>query len=462
MNGSSRPFVRKNNRREFLKTTGTIAATGAILSMKIPHVYAAENNTIQLALVGCGGRGTGAAINALTVDNGPIKLVAMADVNEKKMTASVNGLKKFEEKSPGKVDVPAERRFIDFEGYKKAMDCLKPGDVVLLTSPVAFRWPHFTYAIQKGLNVFMEKPITVDGPSSRKMLALGKESVAKNLKVGVGLMCRHCAVRGELWKKIQNGDLGELLLLRANRMVGEGSHAFIKPKPKGENELLWQLKNFHAFLWSSGGIFSDYMIHNIDESCWMKNAWPVSALGLGGKNNRDGLIGQNFDNYAIDYTFADGTKLLCEGRYIPNCTNDFASYAHGTKGMAVISTSSHIPAKSRIYSSQNEDSSKLIWSYPGKEPNPYDLEWEHLIDAIRTDKPYNEVERGVQASLVTAMGRMSAHTGQKITIDEMLNSEIEYGPNVDKLTMDGPAPILADKNGMYPSPIPGVKSTREF
>jgi hypothetical protein len=204
------------------------------------------------------------------------------------------------------------------------------------------------------------------------------------------------------------------------------------------------------------------MIHNIDECCWMKDAWPVSALGLGGRTNRGEHVDQNFDNYTIDYTFADGTKMICEGRYLPGCTNDFASYAHGTKGMAVISTSGHAPAKSRIYSSQNEDVSKLVWKGPAKERNPYDLEWEHLIDAIRNDKPYNEVERGVQASVVTSMGRMSAHTGQKITFDEMLNCEHEFARNIDKFTMDGPAPVLADSDGKYPIPLPGIKSTREY
>ena len=184
-----------NSRRSFIKETGMIAAAASLATASAPRVHAAENNTIQVALVGCGGRGTGAATNALRVDNGPIKLVAMADVFPNKLSSSLAQLTK---DSNEKLDVPEDRRFIGFDGYKKAMDLLKPGDVVILATPPAFRWVHFTYAIEKGLNVFMEKPVTVDGPGSRKMLELAQKSVEKNMKVGVGLMCRHCVARQEL------------------------------------------------------------------------------------------------------------------------------------------------------------------------------------------------------------------------------------------------------------------------
>ena len=174
------------SRRELLKTSGKIAAASALAGMVIPkNVHAAENNTIKVALIGCGGRGTGAAQNALSTQNGPIKLVAMADVFDNKLKSSHESIKNA---FGDKVDVPEDRRFIGFDGYKKAMDCLNPGDIVILTTPPAFRWVQFTYAIQKDLNVFMEKPTTVDGPTTRKMLALADESVKKNLKVGVGLM----------------------------------------------------------------------------------------------------------------------------------------------------------------------------------------------------------------------------------------------------------------------------------
>lgn len=447
-------------RRDFLKSTGTFAAATTLAGMTIPFVHAAENNTIQVALVGCGGRGTGAASNALSVKNGPTKLVAMADVFDYRLKSSYEGLSG-EHKE--KVEVPEDRRFIGFDGYKHAMDALKPGDVVILATPPAFRWVHFTYAIEKGLNVFMEKPVTVDGPTSRRMLELGAKSVLKNLKVGVGLMCRHCHIRQDLFQRIQDGQIGDIVALRCYRMHGPVGSAFSNRKPDNMNsELLWQISRFHSFLWASGGCFSDFYIHNIDESCWMKNAWPVEAQASGGRSNRGEAVDQNFDNYNVEYTFADGSKLFHYGRTMGGCHDQFASYAHGSKGLAVISSESHTPAKSRIYRGQKMDNANLLWRAPKDEPDPYQLEWEDLIDAIRNDKPYNEVKRGVEASLVASMGRMAAHTGQIITWDEIMNSPHEFAPGLDQLNMDSPAPIVAGPDGRYPVPMPGINKHREY
>ncbi len=447
------------SRRDFLKATGTVAAASTLAAMTIPHVHAAEDNTVNVALVGCGGRGNGAAANALSVQNGPIKLIAMADVFENRLNVSHQSLKA---QFANQVEVADDHKFIGFDGYKQAMDLLKPGDVVILTTPPAFRWVHFTYAIQKGINVFMEKPVTVDGPTSRKMFALGQEAEKQNLKVGVGLMCRHCDARRELFDRIKNGEIGDVTLLQAYRMAGPTGSAAVGPKSEEMSELLYQIKNFHGFLWASGGAVSDFLIHNIDESCWMKDAWPVEAKASGGRHYRGDHVDQNFDNYSIEYTFADGTKMMVNGRTIPGCHQEFASYAHGSKGSAIISTASHTPAKCRIYKTHKFEKDDLVWAYPPPEANPYQLEWNHLIEAIRQDKPYNEVERGVQASLVTSMGRFAAHTGQRVTYDEFLNGEHEFAPDVDKLTLDGPAPLLADASGKYPVPLPGVNTYREY
>lgn len=194
----------------------------------------------------------------------------------------------------------------------------------------------------------------------------------------------------------------------------------------------------------------------------MKDAWPVEAKAIGGRHYRGDYIDQNFDVYGVEYTFADGAKLHLEGRYMEGCYNEFASYAHGTKGVAVISTASHTPANPRIYKGHSFDKNDLLWKYEGQEPNPYQLEWDHLIQAIREDKPYNEVKRGTEASLVTAMGRIAAHTGRVITWDDALNHEHELGVDVDKLTVDSPAPIQADAKGKYPVPLPGLNGMREF
>jgi hypothetical protein len=172
------------------------------------------------------------------------------------------------------------------------------------------------------------------------MFELGKLSVERNLKVGVGLMCRHCIVRGELLDRIRNGEIGDLLMLRAYRMAGPtGSAAATKQPEDMKSELLYQLSRFHGFLWASGGAVSDFLIHNIDECCWMKEDWPVNAVASGGRHYRNDCVDQNFDSYSIEYTFADGTKMFVNGRTIPGCHNEFASYAHGTKGSAVISAS---------------------------------------------------------------------------------------------------------------------------
>ncbi|MCA9093810.1 MAG: twin-arginine translocation signal domain-containing protein [Planctomycetaceae bacterium] len=447
------------SRRDLLKGTGMAVSATALAGSLAPHLYAAEDNTIRVALIGCGGRGTGAASQSLSTTSGPIKLVAMADVFPEKLSDSHARL---QEAFKDQVDVPPDRRHVGFDAYKLAMDALRPGDVAIMATPPAFRWVHFTYAIEKGLNCFMEKPVTVDGPSSRRMFALGEESVKKNLKVGIGLMCRHCAARGELFDRIQGGEIGDITLLRAYRNAGPTGHAFTLPKPEEENELMYQIKRFHAFLWASGGAYSDFLIHNIDECCWMKDAWPVEAKAIGGRHYRGEFIDQNFDAYGVEYTFADGAKLHLEGRYMEGCHNEFASYAHGTKGCAVISTASHTPAKPRTYKGQAFRKEDLIWAWEGEEPNPYQLEWDHLIEAIRNDKPYNEVKRGVEASLVTVMGRIASHTGKVVTYDDALNHEHELGPDIDKLVLNGPAPIQAGPDGKYPIPLPGLNGNREF
>ena len=449
------------SRRSFLKNSTVAAAASTFLTGAAPGLFVSQDSTIQIALVGCGGRGTGATSNALSVENGPIKLVAMADVFAKNLEYKHKELAgAYQEK--GKMDVPAERQFVGFDAYQKAMDCLRPGDVVILATPPAFRWVHYTYAIEKGLNVFMEKPVTVDAPSSRRMLELNKKAMEKDLKVAVGLMCRHCDARKELFDRIQNCEIGDITMMRAYRMAGPTGTAACGPKPEGISELMYQISKFHGFLWLSGGAVSDFLIHNIDESCWMKNDWPVSAKASGGRHYRGDSVDQNFDNYSIEYTFGDGTKLFMDGSTIPGCHQEFASYAHGTKGLGVISSASHTPAKCRIYKGHNEDDANLLWAFPQPEPNPYQLEWNDLIAAIRENQPYNEVERGVMASAVTSMGRMAAHTGQLITLEQFMKVDHEFGPGIDQLTMESDSPLKARPDGKYPIPMPGLIKNKEY
>lgn len=184
---------------------------------------------------------------------------------------------------------------------------------------------------------------------------------------------------------------------------------------------------------------------------------------LGGRHYRGENVDQNFDHYAVEYTFADGAKLFVDCRNIASCHDEFASYATGTKGSAIISTSSHSPAKCRIFKGQDvTNKDNQTWAFGRHEPNPYDREWEHLIAAIREDKPYNEVKRGVEASLVTSMGRMAAHTGQVITYDQILNLDHEFAPSIDQLAMNGTSPLPAGPDGKYPVPQPGITTKREY
>ena len=448
------------SRRAFLKRSGQAAAATAMATLIVPRVHAAESGTIQVALVGCGGRGTGAANDALSVPNAPTKLVAMADVFERKLNGSYENMKTRWGNKPDKFGVTDGTKFLGFDAYRKAMDCLKPGDVVILATPPAFRWVHFKYAIEKGLNVFMEKPVTVDGPTTKRMIELAAEADKKNLKCGVGLMVRHCRGRQELKDRIDKGEIGEIIAMRAYRMGGGGG--MTGRKPDNISETLYQIQRFHSFLWASGGVYSDYYIHQIDECSWMKGAWPVKAAALGGRHYRGNNVDQNFDTYSVEYTYPDGTKLFYYGRQMPGCHDEFASYAHGTKGTAIISTAAHAPGRVRTFKGHNFAKEDMIWAYPQPEQSPYQLEWNDLIEAIMQNKPYNEVKRGAEASLVTSMGRMAAHTGQIITYEQMLNCPHEMAPDVDKLSDDGPAPLKADAEGRYPVPQPGVLKDREY
>jgi predicted dehydrogenase len=292
------------------------------------------------------------------------------------------------------------------------------------------------------------------------MFQLSEEADKKNLKVGVGLMVRHCHGRQELLARIKDGEIGDIVLLRGYRMAGRSATA--NRKPNNLSDLLWQIRTFHSWIWASGGCFSDYYIHQIDECCWMKGAWPIQAHALGGRHYRGDSLDQNFDLYDVEYTYPDGTKLFYQGRNMDGCTPAFSSFAHGTKGSAVITTNSHTPGKVRTYKTHLMEGAEPIWRYPQPEKSPYQLEWDDLIDAIRNNKPYNEVKRGAEASLVTSMGRMAAHTGNTVTYQQMLDCPHEMAPDVDKFTMDSPAPLRPNADGKYPVPQPGIIKDREY
>ncbi len=445
---SSRPSPRNSSRREFLALSGKVGAASALAGVAIPHVHAGEDNTIRLAIVGCGSRGSGAVGNALSAPGGPVKLIAMGDLFADRLNGSHKALSA---EFGAKIDVPPERRFVGFDAYRKAIDCLRPGDVALCTTHAAFRPTHVAYAVEKGVHVFMEKNFAPDPAGAQQILKAGEAAEKKNLKIAAGVMCRHSSARQALIHKMRDGAMGQIQLIRAYRMDGGGP---MGPFPKGENELLWQIRRAYCFNWASAGLFLELMIHQIDECCWIKDAWPVTAHGVGGRAANSQDASQNLDSYAIEYTFADGAKAMVTGRYIANCYNDFATFVHGAKCAAQFSGNIHAPTV-QMYKDQRIAANNVDWKPEPERVNPWQAEWNSLLDDIRNDRPHNEARRAAYSTLAAIMGRAAVHSGKIITWDEIMASKFSFCPNVAGLTQDSPAPIQADKNGRYAAPVPG-------
>jgi len=413
----------ESSRRSFLAQSGKVVAGSVIAGVALPRIYAAGNDTIRLALVGCGGRGTGAVADAFSAKGGPVKLYAMADLFDHRLKSSLNNITRGHK---DKVDVSPERQFVGFDAYKKAIDCLGPGDVVLLTTHAAFRPMHFEYAVKKGVNVFAEKSFATDSPAVRRWLKAAEASEKKNLKVGVGFMWRHSKARQELVRRIHDGVIGDVHTLRIYRVHGP---VHCPPRPKDANELIFQLQHPNSFTWVSSGFFIDWHCHNIDVACWTKGAWPVSAQGFGGRCYEQ--AGNQFDHYTVEYTFADGTKLFAFSRHMNGCWQTYSDYAHGSKGSAVIMATLGQP-KPKIYKSHNMTPENLTWQFGKNDPSPYHAEWQVLLDAIRQNKPHNEARRAGEAEIAALMGRVATHTGQFVT------------------------PIHEGPDGIYPAPQPGL------
>ena len=433
------------SRREFIKqTTGALAGVSIAGSMAT-RVYAGENNTIKIAAVGCGGRGTGAIANALTT-TGPTQLVAMADVFEHRLAGS---LKNISSKFPGKVDVPQDRRFIGMDGYKKAIDCVAPGGVVILATPPAFRPMHLEYAVAKNCNVFMEKSFAVDAPGIHRVIKAGKDADKKNLKIAGGLMSRHSKPLEEAVAKLHEGIIGDLITCWAYR---EHNQVGFSAKKAGTSELAHQIQNYSCYTWLNGSFILDWLIHNLDVCCWCKDAWPISAQGQGGRQVRT-HADQLYDHYAVEYTFPDGTRMFAQGRHMSGCWGFFGDIIHGTTGSAVLGEGVRQP---RIFKGHNQTTENRIWEYKGPRSNSYELEHQLLFDAIRNNKPYNETDRCAKAAMTGILGRMAAESGKKITWDEAMASKVILAPGLDDYTMDSQAPVKPDAKGNYQIAMPGT------
>ena len=438
------------NRREFLKQSSALAAGAAVLGSISPVAFTRDDNTIRLALIGCGGRGAGAVGDALSVPNaGPIKLYAMADLYEDRMESRLKALKG---RFPDKVDVSAGCKFIGFDAYKKAVDILRPGDIALCTTRAYIRPVHVEYAIKKGINVFFEKPFASDPGGLHRLLRAGEMADEKNVKVAAGLQCRHSPARQALIDKIRNGEMGEIPLIRANRLGGGG---WLRSQGDKSNELMSQLQfgRIHL-LWVGSGHMVDNLIHQIDECCWIKDAWPVAVHGLGGRVPHSKDCGQNIDVYSMEYTFADGAKAFCGFRRIAKTRSEFATFIHGTKCAAQFSGRTHA-ATVHMFKDQRIEQDNIVWTPTKDRYSPWQYEWNDFIYSIRNDRRHNEVQRAIYSDLTTLMGRAACHTGQTVTWDQIMKSRFQFCDYLDDLDYDSPAPIKADENGQFPVPIPG-------
>jgi len=444
MNAPKRSGESSTSRREFLKRTSGALAGTALAGAIATRAYAAEDNTINIALIGCGGRGTGAATNALSTQ-GPTRLMAMADVFDHRLESS---LKNLSSRYADKVDVPPERQFLGMDAYRKAIDAVGDGGLVLLTTPPTFRPIHLEHAVEKGRHVFMEKSFAVDAPGIRRVLKAGEAARKKNLKIAGGLMSRHYKPLEHAVEQIHQGAIGDVITCWAYREHGPVG---FRPRRPDMNEIAHQISNYSCYTWVNGSFILDWLIHNLDVCCWVKDAWPISAQGQGGRQART-QADQLFDHYAVEYTFPDGTRLFAQGRHMNKCWGFFGDVIHGSKGSAVLGEGIREP---RLYNGYNRTKENQIWEYEGPGGNGYQLEHDLLFAAIREDKPHNETERCAYAAMTGILGRMAAESGKEITWEQAIASDLELAPGLDDYTMESTPPVTPDEQGRYPIAVPG-------
>jgi predicted dehydrogenase len=447
---------RKNSmdktRRDFLKQSGLLTAGTLLATSGVPRVHAAESNTIKIAIIGCGGRGRGATLNALSADPNVV-LWAMADTFQDKTSGSAAAVKaELEKKEEGKkFDVPPERQFVGFDAYKKAIDALNPGDVVLLATPPAFRPLHYAYAVEKGVNIFAEKPLAVDIPGLKRLRDTNKKAVEKGLKVAVGLNNRHYLRTEETVKAIRDGKLGDLTALWVYRM-----HPTHKVGDIGnQSPLEYQLRHIFNFNWTTGGFIVDALIHNLDICCWAMGQLPVAAQGQGGRLLRTAKD-QMIDHAAVEYRFADGRRMMMFAQTMDNTYNDFESVIHGTKGSAVVGEGVNEPKMFADFNANRQRKDEAFWTAQSPANNSYQTEHDLFFKAIRDNQSWNELENGINATFTPILGRMAMETGQMVTADDAWGSTFEYVPNIANLSFDSTLPLVPDENGNYPQAVPGV------
>jgi predicted dehydrogenase len=426
-------------RRGFLHTTSRAAAGGLALAALAPErfAHAAGSDEIKIAMIGCGGRGTGAVSQNLNVGKGQ-KLIAMADIDHDRLDKSLQILKT---QHPDQVDVSMANQFIGFDAYQHVIPL---ADLVFVTSPQGFHPYHLAEAVRQGKNVFVEKPLAVDAPGVRAILAANEEAKKKNLKIGVGLQRHHQPSYMEAVKRLHEGAVGDITSMTCYWLGN--ARAGLERKP-GEDELHYQLRNWYYFTWISGDFIVDQHIHNIDIINWIKQGHPVRAQGMGGRQVRNDkkLHGQIFDHFFVEYEYADGSKLSSQCRQgQPGTFGEVSEHVVGTKGRADLNVQSRL---FRI-TGPNEWELKLKTQEDG-----HQLEHYPLIEAIRSDQPYNELDIAAMSTMTAILGRMAVYSGKLVEWDDAINSKLQLMP--EKVTWDMPPPVVPDADGNYPVAIPG-------
>jgi myo-inositol 2-dehydrogenase/D-chiro-inositol 1-dehydrogenase len=426
------------SRRDFLKTSSIVAASGALAgTLNIARsAHASVDDTIRIALIGCGGRGTAACGQALSTA-GPVKLIAMADMFQDRMDLS---FKELSTKHKDRVDVPTDRKHLGFDAYKKVLE-MSDVDMVLLTTPPGFRPIHFEAAVQAGKNIFMEKPVSTDANGIRRVLAAAAEAKKKDLKVGVGLQRHHSAGYIETMKRLHDGVIGDM---HTTRIYWDGPNPWTKPRKPGMTEMEYQLRNWYNFTWICGDHIVEQHIHNLDVAHWLKRALPIKANGVGGRAGEKGLgFGEIFDHHAVEFEYADGSRVFSQCKRISGSNwNPVSEYVQGTKGQADIS-SHRIDVKG-----------KPVWRFKGKEKDAYQVEHDDLFAAVRQGKPYNEAEYAAGSTMMAIIGRMCTYGGNALRWEEALQSTLSVMPK--EFAMTAAPPTLPDKDGYYRIPAPGV------
>jgi predicted dehydrogenase len=427
------------SRRSFLRNGSLLVAGTAIAASQARIARAAHafgSDTIKVGLVGCGGRGTGATIQAMNTSGGDVKLVAMADAFADRVQA---GYRTINGRHEGKVDCPKERQFVGLNAYKDLLqtDC----DMVILATPPGFRPIHFEAAVAAGKQVFAEKPVAVDAAGVRRVLAANEEAKKKNLSVAIGLQRRHERKYMETVKAIQDGAIGDIVLARA---YWNGRKPWFKTRQAGQTEMEYQMRNWYNFLWVCGDHIVEQHIHNLDVINWIKNGYPATAQGQGGCMLREKDFGEIYDHHFVEFTYGDGTVMLSQCRHQPETWQSVSEYVHGTKGYADVSGS-------KIY----DPDGKIIHNFADRGGEGHQQEHHDLFADLRAGRVPQEGEWGALSTMTAIFGRMATYSGQMLKWDDCLNSKVVVSPVEQYTSFNDTPPTKPDADGWYALPVPG-------